>query len=169
LEDRLEQVRAGRHFVFQSLDGDDHVRFVSQSGYLLMRLHKQRKLAPGEKSDELAGQAAWPGIYRGRARLILSPDAEGQPFEDGEVLISIQSSPALMPLLERAGAIVTDDGGIVCHAAIIARELRKPTLIGTRTATSQICTGDLVEVDTLAQVVRILERVGREPDAAAVR
>ena len=63
-----------------------------------------------------------------------------------------------MPLLERAGAIVTDDGGIACHAAIIARELRKPTLIGTRTATSTIHTGDLVEVDAYAQVVRILER-----------
>lgn len=158
LEYRLEQVRAGRRFLFQSLDGDDDVRFVSQSGYLLMRLRQQRKLVHGQQPDTITGQAAWPGIYRGRARLVLTPDAIGHAFEDGEVLVSIQSSPELMPLLRRSGAIVTDDGGIACHAAIIARELRKPTLIGTRQATTLIRTGDLVEVDTYAQQVRILER-----------
>lgn len=74
------------------------------------------------------------------------------------MLISIQSSPALMPLLKRCGAIVTDEGGVACHAAIISRELRKPTLIGTKSATSLIQTGDLVEVDTYTQVIRIIER-----------
>ena len=68
----------------------------------------------------MRGQVAWPGLYRGKARVILSPDAVGQVIEDGEVLISIQSSPASMPLLRRCGALVTDDGGIACHAAIIA-------------------------------------------------
>lgn len=89
---------------------------------------------------------------------MLTADAIGQRVDEGEVLVSIQSSPELMPLLEHCGAIVTDDGGIACHAAIISRELRKPTLIGTRTATTFIRTGDLVEVDTYAVVVRILER-----------
>lgn len=94
--------------------------------------------------------------------MILSPDVVGQTFEQGEVLVSIQSSPALMPFLERCGAIVTDDGGIACHAAIIARELRKPTLIGTGKATSTIHPGDLVKVDTYAQTVRIVQRSGTE-------
>lgn len=92
-------------------------------------------------SDALTEQTAWPGLHRARARVILSPDAVGRTIEDGEVLISIQSSPALMPLLERCGAIVTDDGGIACHAAILARGLRKPTLIGTSSATSIVHTG----------------------------
>jgi len=161
LEARLEQIDSGRRFVFQSLDGSDQVRFVSQSGYLLMRLARQRQIVPKKQDNELFGQAAWPGIYRGRARLVLSADAVGKTIEEGEVLVSIQSSPELMPLLQRCGAIVTDDGGIACHAAIIARELRKPTLIGTKTATSMIHTGDLVEVDTYAQVVRVLERAAQ--------
>ena len=122
------------------------------------RLANQRKMVRQENPNELVGQAAWPGIHRGRARVVLSPDVVGQTIEDGEVLISIQSSPALMPLLKRGGAIVTDEGGIACHAAIISRELRKPTLIGTKSATSLIHTGDLVEVDTYAQVIRIIER-----------
>jgi len=161
LETRAEYVRSGRRFVFQSIDGFDQVRYVSQSGYLLMRLARQRQITRPESADELTGQSAWPGVYRGRARLVLSPDTVGQTFEDGEVLVSIQSSPELMPFLERCGAIVTDDGGISCHAAIIARELRKPTLIGTRRATSVIRTGDLVEVDTYAQRARVLAR-GKE-------
>ena len=162
LEKRLEAVRSGKRFVFESIDGEDTVRFVSQTGYLLMRLAKQYAIVPDEEvnPDQLRGQAAWPGLYRGKARVILSPDAVGQVIEDGEVLISIQSSPALMPLLRRCGALVTDDGGIACHAAIIARELRRPTLIGTGRATSVIHTGDLIEVDSYRQVVRILERAG---------
>ena len=158
LEWRLEAVRNGRRFVFQSIEGEDQVRFLSQTAYLLMRLANQRKMVRQENPNELIGQAAWPGIHRGRARVVLSPDAVGQTIEDGEVLISIQSSPALMPLLKHCGAIVTDEGGIACHAAIISRELRKPTLIGTKSATSLIHTGDIVEVDTYAQVIRIIER-----------
>lgn len=158
LESRLNAVRNGHRFVFHTIDGEDEVQFVSQSGYLLMRLAKQRQIVQESNDDQLFGQAAWPGVYQGRARVVLSPDVVGQTFEQGEVLVSIQSSPALMPFLERCGAIVTDDGGIACHAAIIARELRKPTLIGTGKATSTIRTGDLVEVDTFAQTVRIIER-----------
>ncbi len=158
LESRLEAVRAGERFVFSSIDGTDQVRFVKQTEYLLMRLARQRQIVPQADADQLTGSAAWPGIYQGRARVVLSPDTVGQTFQPGEVLVSIQSSPALMPFLQRCGAIVTDDGGVACHAAIIARELRKPTLIGTQKATSLIHTGDLVEVDTYAGVVRILER-----------
>ena len=159
LEERLEAVRAGRRFVYQVIpDNPEQVRFVSQTAYLIMRLARQRRIERGVASGELRGQAAWPGTYRGRARVILSADAVGQTLEDGEVLVSIQSSPALMPLLRRAGAIVTDEGGVACHAAIICRELQRPTLIGTGSATSTIRTGDLIEVDAYDEVVRILER-----------
>lgn len=158
LEARLADIQAGKRFFFQFLDGQDTVRFLSQTGYLLMRLAKQRKIVPSTNPDVLSGQPAWPGVCRARARVIMSADGSEETIEDGEVLVSIQSNPSLMPLLRHCGAVVTDDGGIVCHAAIIARELRKPTLIGTGRATSIIRTGDLVEVDTYAQQVRILER-----------
>ncbi len=158
LESRLEAVRNGARFVFTTIDGVDQVHFVEQTEYLMMRIARQRQVVSESNENQLAGSAAWPGVYRGRARVLLSPDTVGQTFEDGEVLVSIQSSPALMPFLRRCGAIVTDEGGIACHAAIIARELRKPTLIGTQKATTLIQTGDLVEVDTYAGVVRVLER-----------
>ncbi|QDV50471.1 PEP/pyruvate-binding domain-containing protein [Gimesia fumaroli] len=158
LESRLQAVEAGDRYIFQMIGGEEKFHLVSQTGYLLTRLAKQRQLARTNNSNELTGQAAWPGIFRGRARVVLTLDAKDQTIDASEVLVSIQSNPALLPLLNRCGAIVTDDGGIGCHAAILARELKKPTLIGTREATTRIQTGDLIEVDTYAQVVRILEQ-----------
>lgn len=158
LESRLKAIQSGMRFIFQFIDGQEEFHLVSQTGYLLTRLARQREIVPANNSNELTGQVAWPGIFKGRAHVILTLDALGQTMEPDEILVSIQSSPALMPLLKKCGAIVTDDGGIACHAAIIARELKKPTLIGTQLATSKIKTGDLIEVDTYHQVVRILER-----------
>jgi pyruvate, water dikinase len=158
LEQRLAAVVRGERFVFQCLNEEERVRFVSETGYLLMRQAGQRQMVPPDDPNQIAGQAAWPGVHRGRARVVLSSDPEGYSLKDGEVLVSIQSNPNLMPLLRHAGAIVTDDGGIACHAGIICRELKIPTLIGTGRATSTIHDGDLVEVDATSQVVRILER-----------
>jgi pyruvate,water dikinase len=144
--------------VFQILGNEERVRLVSETGYLLMRQAGRRQLVAADDPDLIAGQAAWPGVHRGRARVVMASNPDGHHLEDGEVLVSIQSNPNLMPLLRHAGAIVTDDGGVACHAGIICRELKIPTLIGTGRATSAIHDGDLVEVDAIAQVVRILER-----------
>ncbi len=158
LEERHEKVRAGMLFVHQILDNQERLNFVTETGYLVMREAGQREIVPPDDPDRISGQAAWPGVHRGRARVILSSNPEGYELQDGDVLVSIQSNPNLMPLLHHAGAIVTDDGGIACHAGIICRELKIPTIIGTGRATSAIHDGDLVEVDATDQIVRILER-----------
>jgi len=159
LDQRLEWVREEKKFVYQCLKGRESLRFVSETGYLMSRIARMRQVPQTEDPNVIRGQTAWPGVHRGRARVVLAPDAVGQTINDGEVLVSIQSSPALMPLLTRAGAIVTDEGGVACHAAIICRELKIPTLIGTARATHDIRTGDLLEVDATAGEVRVLERV----------
>lgn len=158
LDSRHARVQEGYRFVYQVLADEERVDFVSETGYLIMREVGQRQLTPPDDPDCISGMGAWPGVHRGRARVVLSSEPEGYELEDGDVLVSIQSNPNLMPLLRHAGAIVTDDGGVACHAGIICRELKIPTLIGTGRATSVIRDGDLVEVDTIAQVVRILER-----------
>jgi pyruvate,water dikinase len=154
----LSWVKEGKKFVYHCAMGKDSVRFVDETGYLLSRIARQHQVSVVDDPDVLRGQTAWPGVHRGRARVVLAPDAVGQTIVQGEVLVSIQSSPALMPLLTRAGAIVTDEGGVACHAAIICRELKIPTLIGTGAATHAIKTGDLLEVDATSGQVRILER-----------
>jgi len=61
-----------------------------------------------------------------------------------------------MPAIQKCSAIVTDEGGIMCHAAIVARELKKPCIIGTKVATKVIKDGDMLEVDADKGIVRIL-------------
>jgi phosphohistidine swiveling domain-containing protein len=158
LEQRLEALEAGHQFVYQWLGDDERVRFVTETGYLLMREAGQREIVSADDPDRVSGQPAWPGVHRGRARVVLSSDPDDWEIEDGDVLVSLQSNPNLMPLLRHAGAIVTDDGGVACHAGIICRELKIPTIIGTGRATATIRDGDLVEVDATEGVVRILER-----------
>lgn len=76
----------------------------------------------------------------------------------GEILVSTMTQPELMKGMINAAAFITDEGGLLCHAAIIARELRKPCIIGTKIATKVLEDGDLVEVDADNGVVRVLEK-----------
>jgi pyruvate,water dikinase len=68
------------------------------------------------------------------------------------------TNPQMMPLIKDAGAIVTDEGGLTCHAAIISREMKIPCVVGTKVATRVLKDGDLVEVDAEKGVVKIIER-----------
>ncbi|MFH1111647.1 MAG: PEP-utilizing enzyme [Patescibacteria group bacterium] len=74
----------------------------------------------------------------------------------GDIMIAITTHPDFVPAMRRAKAIVTDEGGITCHAAIISRELKKPCIIGTKIATKVLKDGDLVEVDAINGIVRKL-------------
>ena len=104
-------------------------------------------------SGGLKGQIASPGRAVGRAKLIFTTRDLGK-VKKGDIIISPMTTVNFMPAIRKAAAIVTDEGGIVCHAAIVARELKKPCLIGTKTATSSFADGDLVEVDTGKMTVR---------------
>ncbi len=79
-------------------------------------------------------------------------------MKEGDILVAGQTRPFFMPAIRKAGAIVTDEGGITSHAAIVARELKKPCVIGTRIATEVLKDGDLVEVDADNGVVKILKK-----------
>ena len=68
------------------------------------------------------------------------------------------TSPAFVNLLKKTAGFITDEGGITCHAAIIARELKKPCIIGTKVATQVLQDGDLVEVDADKGVVRVINQ-----------
>ncbi len=94
----------------------------------------------------LTGLAAAPGRVSGRVRILGSPD-QGHLLEKGEVLVAAMTSPDWMPTLRRACALVTDGGGMTCHAAIVSRELRIPCVVGTRDATRLLRDGEVVTVD----------------------
>jgi pyruvate, water dikinase len=100
----------------------------------------------------LRGLGAAPGRVVGRARLVASP-SEGAALQDGDVLVAAMTSPDWVPLLRRAGALVTDGGGMTCHAAIVSRELGVPCVVGTRRATELLRDGELITVDGAKGVV----------------
>ena len=79
-------------------------------------------------------------------------------FQDGAILVTTMTTPEFVPIMKKALAVVTNEGGVLCHAAIVARELKKPCIIGTKIATQILRDGDLVEVDAEKGVVKILKR-----------
>jgi len=107
----------------------------------------------------LGGITAMKGRIVGRARIVLNLKSLDR-VKDNEVLIASMTTPDFIIAMEKAAAFVTDEGGITCHAAIVAREMGKPCLVATKIATSVIRSGDLIEVDANKALVRILERAG---------
>ncbi|OLR94475.1 phosphoenolpyruvate synthase [Actinokineospora bangkokensis] len=94
----------------------------------------------------LTGLPAAPGTATGVVRVLASP-AVTDRFGDGDVLVAAMTDPDWVPVLRRAGAVVTDQGGVTCHAAIVARELGVPAVVGARTATTTLREGMVVTVD----------------------
>ncbi len=100
----------------------------------------------------VSGLAAAPGIVAGRVRVLRSAD-EGATLEAGEILVAPMTSPDWVPTMRRAAALVTDRGGVTCHAAIASREMRVPCVVGTRRGTEVLRDGELVTVDGAAGAV----------------
>ncbi len=107
------------------------------SDYLLKNNHS---------SQEVSGFVASPGSVRGRAVVILDP-SHAPPMQAGDILVTAMTRPEFLPLMYKAAAFVTDEGGITSHAAIVAREMNKPCIIGTKIATKVFKTGDIIEID----------------------
>lgn len=108
------------------------------------------------QKDELRGAIAYPGKVIGKVRLILHKKGISKLKKD-EILVADMTSPNFIPAIRKAGAIITDEGGITCHAAIVAREMKIPCIIGTKIATEVLKDGDLVEVDADKGVVKIIK------------
>jgi phosphohistidine swiveling domain-containing protein len=102
--------------------------------------------ALSKESTGLTGQTGSPGKAQGKV-VIVSPDNMDILFEEGSVLVCAVTTPDYVPLMQKAAAIVTDQGGILSHAAIVARELKKPCIVGTARATEVLKDGQMVMVD----------------------
>ena len=99
-----------------------------------------------EPGDVLAGNPGCPGVYRGRARVILDPSDPGA-LEPGDILIAPMTDPAWTPLFVPAGAVVVDVGAALSHAIIVSRELGLPCVVSVTDATRRIPDGAEIEVD----------------------
>jgi len=102
------------------------------------------------------GQTAQAGFARGTAKIIIRA-RDMKKMNEGDVLVSIATDPDIVPAMKKASAIVTEQGGVTSHAAIVARELGTPCVIGTKFATKVFKDGDLVEVDAQRGIVKKLK------------
>jgi len=100
----------------------------------------------------LRGLGGAPGSASGAARVLTSL-ADAASLKEGDVLVTHMTAPDWLPLLRRAAAVVTDSGGMTCHAAIVSRELGIPCVVGTGEATSRLRDGEMVTVDATRGIV----------------
>jgi pyruvate,water dikinase len=106
-------------------------------------------------ANELRGTGASAGVVRGPARVILSQDDFGR-VRQGDIVVAPSSNPSWVPVFTIAGGLVTNTGGVLSHAAVVAREFGLPAVVGAVEATSKITDGRLVEIDGTAGTVRLL-------------
>src|SRR3989338_9227003 len=106
---------------------------------------------------EIKGKVTNKGVARGRARILLTSSGITD-FQKGDILVTPMTTPDFVPLMSRAAALVTDEGGITSHAAVMSREFGIPCIVGTNNATTVFKDGDLIEVDTNKGTVRLVKK-----------
>ena len=132
--------------------------YIGEKARIFIKSIRLRKESVNEDTKELLGACAAPGKTRGVVHIV-NVSEDMKDFKEHNILVSISTSPDLMPAIKKSNAIITDIGGMTCHAAIISRELGKPCIIGTRIATKVLKNGDLVDVDATHGRVTILKKI----------
>jgi len=141
-----------------------------EKGFTIKQVGKKIKVFTGVKPEDLhekkadkniaslEGMATFRGFAKGIVKIIIDPFEDNKKFKNNEILVTPMTTPEFGPLMKRAGAIITDEGGILCHAAIVSRELKTPCIIGTKVASQVLKDGDMVEVDANNGIVKILKQ-----------
>ena len=130
------------------LSGRKAKNFVEKLDFEVQKIGRVRKLE---------GDCASPGKVRGVVTIINSP-AENKKIEKADILVSRMTNPDLMPAIRKAKAIITDIGGLTCHAAIVSREFGIPCVVGTKIATQVLKDGSVVEVDATHGIINIIKK-----------
>lgn len=118
-------------------------------------------------SYEVQGQSAFSGKVQGRVKLVLTAE-DVKDVKKGDILVAVMTFPHFIAAMEKAAAFVTDEGGILCHAAIISREMKKPCVISTKEGTKIFNDGDLVEVDADKGIVKKVVNESRVKNGSEV-
>jgi len=113
-------------------------------------------------SNEIRGTIACDGKTKGRVKIVLSSKDFGK-FKEGDVLVTSMTRPEFVPLMKKASAVITDEGGVTCHAAIMSRELGLPCIIGTKNATRKLKDDDIVDIDADKGVAKLIRNEEYKP------
>jgi len=130
-------------FVFTGKEADDYIS----------KLNKQREI---QETKIIKGNCASKGKVKGIVKVCRGEKEIGK-MEEGKIMVACMTQPEFVPAMKKAIAIITDEGGLTCHAAIISRELGIPCVIGTKVATKILKDGMEVEVDADKGIVKIIK------------
>lgn len=145
--DDLKKRRNGYLFYNSQLYMDDINKVLTEHN---INLVEEKDL---NNKMEIKGQVAFKGKITGKVSVLFELN-QIEKVKDGDILVTAMTTPDFISAMKKASAFVTDEGGITCHAAIVARELKKPCIIGTKIATKVLKDVDMVEVDAEKGIVR---------------
>ncbi len=135
--------------------------------------HAEEQVTANEEKGKilLKGETASAGVYSGKVKIIHNMSDLGK-IEKGDILVTAMTTPDMVPGMQRAGAIVTNDGGMTCHAAIVSREMGTPCIVGTEHATDVLKDGEIITVHASQGIVyegalEIKQEVKTTPTASA--
>ncbi len=153
-------------------DFDEEELKLRRKGSAFLYVDSEREILSGEKFEdfekmlakegkeddvkEVCGMCASVGKAVGKVKVCLTMD-DLKKLEEGDVLVTTMTRPEFFQAMKTAAAFVTDEGGLTCHAAIVAREFNKPCIIATKNATKLLKDGDLVEVNANHGVVKVIK------------
>ncbi|MEK7463623.1 MAG: PEP-utilizing enzyme [Patescibacteria group bacterium] len=146
--DTIILIRDGKSQILSGIDASSFIR--KEESYI-------EKDTIDVSAKEFKGVCACSGHAKGPIKIINTPEEMGK-MDEGDIMLSHTTFPSLVPAMKKAAAIITEDGGVTCHAAIVARELNTPCVTGIKLLTSILKDGDMVEVDANSGIVKILNK-----------
>ncbi len=137
-------------------DDHDHVLVGDDAEKILAQINTTEKKNL-KRVKELKGQCAFAGKVKGKVKIIMGIN-HLEKLEKGDILVSYSTNPQMTIAMYKAGAVITEQGGIASHAAIVSREMKIPCLVGVQGATETLSDGDKVEVDATNGIIKIIEK-----------
>ncbi len=144
--DLIQKRKNGYIFFDNNLELVDNIPLWLERKNIVIKSQQDGKI--------IKGSVAYSGKITGKVCQIYTKE-DFKKFEKGDILVTTMTTPKFTPILKLAGAIVTDEGGITCHAAIIARELKIPCIIGCKNATEILKNDMIVEVNANEGIINI--------------
>src|SRR5881409_2654066 len=172
IEDHYQKPQDNEFALEEQKDGSEQVYIVQARPETFW----SRMKAPSQATRQLSGKTvatqglpASPGLHAGKAKIVLSLQEAGRLMREKDILVTRMTNPDWVPYMKIAGAIVTDDGGTTCHAAIVSREMGVPCIVGTRNGTKVLQNGAEYTVDAKTGVVYdgLVEEILKPPITTA--
>ena len=110
------------------------------------------------EANEIIGTPIFEGKLRGTVKIVKSIK-DFSKVKNGNILVTSDTTPDFVPIFKKVTGIITDEGGVICHAAIVAREMKIPCVVGTKIATKVLKDDDLVELDAIRGIIKKLKKI----------